>query len=75
MTQAVKMLNEWARTKGLKRMATKKIIQQPNAALIADCPPRYFFATGFQFISSVIGAVALSSSLLMRKRPSRATSY
>jgi len=33
------------------------------------------FATGFQFISSVIGAAALSSSVLMRKRPSRATSY
>ena len=30
----------------------------------------YFFPSGFQFISSVIGAVALSSSVLMRKRPS-----
>src|ERR1700686_707471 len=35
----------------------------------------YFFPSGFQFISSVIGAVALSSSVLMRKRPSGATSY
>ena len=35
----------------------------------------YFFASGFQFISSVIGAAALSSSASIRKRPSGATSY
>ena len=35
---------------------------------------RYFFASGFQFCSSVIGAAALSSSVLMRKRPLGATS-
>ena len=36
---------------------------------------RYFFASGFQFVSSVIGTSALSSSVLMRNRPSGATSY
>jgi hypothetical protein len=35
----------------------------------------YFFAAGVQFINSVIGAAALSSSKLMRNRPSGATSY
>ena len=34
----------------------------------------YFFASGFQFWISVIGAVASSSTVLMRKRPSRVTS-
>lgn len=35
----------------------------------------YFFASGFQFVSSVIGAVALSYNVLMRKRPSRVRPY
>jgi hypothetical protein len=35
----------------------------------------HFFAAGFQFCSSVIGAWALSSSVLIRNRPSGATSY
>ena len=35
-----------------------------------------FFASGFQFVSNVIGVVALlSSTVLIRKRPSGATSY
>ena len=34
----------------------------------------YFFVSGFQFWISVIGAMALSSYALIRKRPSRATS-
>ena len=37
---------------------------------------RYFFASGCQFISSVIGAaVASSSTVLIRKRPPRVTSH
>ena len=35
----------------------------------------YRFASGFQFCSSVIGTTPLSSTVLMRKRPSGATSY
>ena len=41
----------------------------------SDFARNYFFASGFQFCSSVIGAATLSSSVLMRKRPLGATSY
>lgn len=34
----------------------------------------YCFASGFQFINSVIGAAASSSTVLIRNRPSRVTS-
>ena len=33
MVQSVKMLNEWAKTKGLKRKATKATMKQPNDGL------------------------------------------
>ena len=36
---------------------------------------RHFLTAGFQFCSNVIGAGALSRTVLIRKRPSRATSY
>jgi len=34
------------------------------------CARSHFFASGLQFCSNVIGASALGSSVLMRKRPS-----
>jgi hypothetical protein len=37
--------------------------------------PRYFFASGFQFWMSVIGATASSSTMLMRNRPSDEPAY
>jgi hypothetical protein len=33
MAQQLRMLNEWARTKGLKRTAPKKMVQEANAAM------------------------------------------